>query len=148
MTSVPDDDHELIPETEVGGGQVPEVDIQGMTSAERRSKSKKKDHEVRYISLKPLSKKERKRQAKNLEASQETIEEFEEDDEDFVKRSPVPLPDSSTVKSILHAVGYSSSKDTTKKVLKYADGVLPGQGSPDHHNDVMETSPPALQSNR
>ena len=105
--------------------------------------------QVRYISLKPLSKKERKRQAKNLEATQETIEEFEEDEEDFVKRSPVPLPDSSTVKSILHAVGYSSSTGTgNRKVLKYADGVLPGQGSPDHHNEVMDTSPPALQSNR
>ena len=149
MTSVPDDDHELNEVDEAAEVGHVEVDVQGLTSAERRSKSKnKKDQVVRYISLKPLSKKERKRQAKNLEAAQETIEEFEEEEEDFVKRSPVPLPDSSTVKSILHAIGYSSSKDTTKKVLKYADGVLPGQGSPDHHNDVMDTSPPALQSNR
>ena len=136
MTSVPEEDHEV---------NVAEIeDIQSM-SAEKRSKSKKKD-DVRYISLKPLSKKERKRQAKNLETT-ETIEEFEEEEEEFVKRSPVPLPDPSTLKSILHGAGYSN-KDTIKKVLKYADGVLPGQGSPDHHNEVIETSPPPLQSNR
>ena len=40
-----------------------EEDIQSFSSAERRSKNKRKN-EVRYISLKPFFKKERKRQHK------------------------------------------------------------------------------------
>ena len=143
MTSVPEEDHDLNEDEE-------EIeDVQSMSSAERKLKSKKqKGDDVRYISLKPFSKKERKRQAKNNVETSEPIDEFEEEEEEFVKRSPVPLPDPSTLKSILHAVGFTNKQDTIKKMLKYADGVLPGQGSPDHHNEVTEPSPPSLQSNR
>ena len=143
MTSVPEEDafEDMLNDDEM-------EDIQGMSAEKRSNKSKKKD-EVRYISLKPFSKKERKRQARNLVAN-DSIDDFDDEDEDFVKRSPVPLPDASTCKSILHGAGYniSKSKDTIKKVLKYADGVLPGQGSPDHHNDVLDPSPPSLTSNK
>ena len=141
MTSVPEEDNfeDVLNDDEM-------EDIQGMSAEKRSNKSKKKD-EVRYISLKPFSKKERKRQARNLVAN-DSIDDFDDEDEDFVKRSPVPLPDASTCKSILHDAGYISGKDTIKKVLKYADGVLPGQGSPDHHNDVLDPSPPSLTSNK
>ena len=145
MTSVPEEDHDL---NEDENEEI-ELDVQSMSSAERKLKSKKqKGDDVRYISLKPFSKKERKRQAKNNVETSEPIDEFEEEEEEFVKRSPVPLPDPSTLKSILHAVGFTNKQDTIKKMLKYADGVLPGQGSPDHHNEVTEPSPPSLQSNR
>ena len=58
MTSVPEDedeDHDHIEEEE---------DIQSFSAAERRSKSKQRKNatDVRYISLKPFFKKERKRQ--------------------------------------------------------------------------------------
>ena len=143
MTSVPEEDafEDMLNDDEM-------EDIQGMSAEKRSNKSKKKD-EVRYISLKPFSKKERKRQARNLVAN-DSIDDFDDEDEDFVKRSPVPLPDASTCKSILHGPEYTitKSKDTIKKVLKYADGVLPGQGSPDHHNDVLDPSPPSLTSNK
>merc|ERR1712004_382658 len=92
ITAVPEPDSD----------QEGEEDIQSFT-AERRSKSKKKD-DIRYISLKPLSKKERKRQQKLLESenNEEAENDIEESPEDFVKRSPVPLPDASTCKPILH----------------------------------------------
>jgi hypothetical protein len=144
ITSVPEDDNDDDADNH-------NMDIQGM-SAERRYKSKKKD-EVRYISLKPLSKKERKRQQKIASEAAATAEEASEPvedldyeaaaEEEFVKRSPVPLPDASTIKPILHQFGYAKDKkESGKKVLRYADGVLPGQGSPDHHNAPSEPSPP------
>merc|ERR1719350_382716 len=58
--------------------------------------------------------------------------------EEFIPRSPVPLPDVSTCKPILVQLGFSLSKKE-KKVLRYADGVLPGQGSPDHTEDCSAT---------
>ena len=58
----------------------------------------------------------------------------------------MPLPDASTCKSILHRFGYNNetARDPHKKNLRYADGVLPGSGSPDHHSAAtLEVSPPS-----
>ena len=136
MTSVPDEASEALDDHD--------EDIQGFTEAERRSKSRRKDADVRYISLKPFFKKERKRHLQeNHEVDSNGSHDVEED-EDFVKPSPVPLPDASSCKSILHRFGYSGNNEQ-KKSLRYADGVLPGQGSPDHHSSVssQDISPPA-----
>ena len=73
-----------------------------------------------------------------------------EEEEEHVKRSPVPLPDASALKSILHQFGVDPVADrartkergslsNSKKVLRYADGVLPGQGSPDHQQPHQES---------
>ncbi len=74
-------------------------------------KKQKKD-KVHYISLKPFSKKERKRQkeaaaaaAAEAAAAEEAAEAAEE--EEFRPRSPVPLPDASTCKSILVDLGFA-----------------------------------------
>jgi len=159
MTSVPEDeeeeDHEPIQEEE---------DIQSFSSAERRSKNKRKN-EVRYISLKPFFKnvkKERKRQHKMVNwpendqaelesnggaAAQEDFDN-DENEEDFVKASPVPLPDASSCKSILHRFGYNNESGTNqKKNLRYADGVLPGSGSPDLRATSQEVSVSPPQAN-
>lgn len=121
MTSVPEEEEE-------------EEDIQGFSAAERRSKSRggKKD-DVRYISLKPFWKKgERKRQKEEESNGQDDLD--DEEEENFQPASPVPLPDASTCKSILHQFGFDHKpKESKKKSLRYADGVLPGQGSPDHN---------------
>ena len=68
---------------------------------------------------------------------------------EYVKASSVPLPDASTCKSILHRFGYNNetARDPHKKNLRYADGVLPGSGSPDHHSTAtLEVSPPPTHS--
>jgi hypothetical protein len=131
MTSVPEvDDDEL---------ELSREDIQGFSEAERRSKSKKKGADIRYISLKPLWKKERKRQQKMISDTDEPErpppDELDSPDEseEFVKPSPVPLPDPSTCKSILHKFGLHKKGNEPRKNIRYADGVLPGQGSPDHN---------------
>ena len=82
---------------------------------------------VHYISLKPFSKKERKRQKAALAAEgvadmggpvavPEGGEE-EDEEEEYVPRSPVPLPDADTCKPILVQLGFSSlsSAEKTKK---------------------------------
>ena len=144
MTSVPEDedeDHDQIEEEE--------EDIQSFSAAERRSKSKQRKNatDVRYISLKPFFKKERKRQQQKSHfeaesadiesngAAPDDLDNQDDDDDEYVKASPVPLPDASTCKSILHRFGYNNqtARDPHKKNLRYADGVLPGAGSPDHH---------------
>ena len=149
MSSIPDEDEDDHEEEAI-------EDIQGLSAAKR--KREKKKTEIRYISLKPLSKKERKRQAKIiqndpallLDAQDPDPDQELEDPEDFVKPSPVPLPDAESVKSILHRFGNldKASRRESKKVLRYADGVLPGQGSPDHHNAPQEPSPPPPSHNR
>ena len=98
-------------------------------------KKKQNNAGVRYISLKPL-KKDNPVQIQELESG-------DEDDEEFEARSPVPLPDASQCKPILMKLGVLetsvSENAGEKKVLRYADGVLPGQGSPDHTNDEDES---------
>ena len=80
----------------------------------------------------------------------EETEEIEESPEDFVKRSPVPLPDASTCKPILHQFGYNKADrgSARRKTLRYADNVIPGEGSPDHHNAPQEPISPPSTSNK
>ena len=121
MTSVPEDedeDHDQIEEEE--------EDIQSFSAAERRSKSKQRKNatDVRYISLKPFFKKERKRQQQKSHfeaesadiesngAAPDDLDNQDDDDDEYVKASPVPLPDASTCKSILHRFGYNNQLRT------------------------------------
>merc|ERR1712150_123519 len=124
------------------------------TSCGKIKKRQKNKSEVRYISLKPLDKREKRRQEKiqamrrmvkkavrnagkaftnEAAIDEDSLASFES--EEFVPRSPVPLPDVSRCKPILVQLGFSLSKKE-KKVLRYADGVLPGQDSPDHTEEV------------
>lgn len=132
-------------------------------------KAKKKQMaQVTYISLKPLTKKERKRQQRLLmsgamddaqgdfegqQGEDENENDEDDEEEEFVKPEPVALPDASTCKPILNHFGSINKKPKKGKekvpsivnpqiwelivilVLKYADGVLPGQGSPDQISD-------------
>jgi len=102
-----------------------------------RKKKKERDaNSPLLITLKPFYRPnekngKRKRAAKEIE--------MEEPEEDFVPRSPVPLPDGAGLKPVLvkpyltrmKLPGFNSTEKKSKGV-KYADGVLPGQGSPDH----------------
>ena len=57
--------------------------------------------------------------------------------------------DASTCKSILHRFGYNNetARNPHKKNLRYADGVLPGSGSPDDYSTAMqEMSQPPTHS--
>ena len=99
-------------------------------------KKKKDANSPLLITLKPFYRPnekngKRKRSAKEVEV--------EDPEEDFVPRSPVPLPDGAGLKPVLvkpyltrmKLPGFNSAEKKSKGV-KYADGVLPGQGSPDH----------------
>ena len=96
---------------------------------------------MRYISLKPLDKREKKRQQKieamrrmvKVAVSQgggcgdsEVIGLAENEDissnfeEEFIPRSPVPLPDASHCKPILVQLGFSLSKKEKKGNIMYS----------------------------
>ena len=100
---------------------------------------------MHYISLKPFSKKERRRQKAALAAEDVADmsgpagalssssglpggggeEAAEEDDEEYAPRSPVPLPDAATCRPILVQLGFSSlsSAEKTKKKKGKLKGV-------------------------
>jgi len=104
-----------------------------------KRKRKEKDAPL-LITLKPFyrpnERNGRKRKVEPVEV---------EEEEDFVPRSPVPLPDSAGLRPVLvkpylarmKLPGYGSTPVKKSKGVKYADGVLPGQGSPD-----QEQAPP------
>ncbi len=98
-------------------------------------KRHKRTDKVHYISLKPFSKKERKRQKLFMATNEvdkpavteregaEAPEEVEEDeneveevgeDEEFCPRSPVALPAASTCKSILVGLGFALTERSKK----------------------------------
>lgn len=82
-------------------------------SAIKKKKKKKDKDAVHYITLKPFSKKERKRQKlaelAALDAGDLHQDDDEDDEEEFQPRSPVPLPDSSACTPILMKIGFSLS---------------------------------------
>ncbi len=140
-----------------------------LRAAAAEKRAAKKDA-MRYITLKPMLKKDHRKKpsAKNVFESVEpevdhAIDpepevdddlEDQEEEEEFVKRSAVPLPDPSTLKSILHQYGTDPILDKKKKEKKgrrsdvhYADGVIPGEGSPDNTHPRHE-SPPLTQSEK
>ena len=91
-------------------------------SAIKKKKKKKDKDAVHYITLKPFSKKERKRQKMAemaaLDAGDLQDEDDDDEEEEFRPRSPVPLPDSSECKPILVQLGFSLS-GKPKKGNKY-----------------------------
>ena len=118
-------------------GEKDALKIKDMEGKGGRKKKKERDaNSPLLITLKPFYRPnekngKRKRAAKDIEV--------EEPEEDFVPRSPVPLPDGAGLKPVLvkpyltrmKLPGFNSTEKKSKGV-KYADGVLPGQGSPDH----------------
>ena len=131
-----------------------------------KRKRKEKDAPL-LITLKPFyrpnERNGRKRKVEPVEV---------EEEEDFVPRSPVPLPDSAGLRPVLvkpylarylldtdkivelflllffvvartnplyrmKLPGYGSTPVKKSKGVKYADGVLPGQGSPDQNPPVV-----------
>lgn len=108
-------------------------------SEEKRRKKKDKDSPL-LITLKPFYRPNEKKDKKKRKIE---IPDPELTDEEFVPRSPVPLPDNSSLKPVLIKPNQTKLKlvseaGSERKGVKYADGVLPGQGSPD-----QDFSPPA-----
>jgi hypothetical protein len=82
-------------------------------------------------------------------AAPDDLDNQDDNDEEYLKASPLPLPDASNCKSILHQFGYNNktARDLYKENIQYADGVWPGSGSPDHHSTAtLEVSPPPTNS--
>jgi len=105
---------------------------------EKRKKRKDKDSPL-LITLKPFY---RPNDRKDKKKRKVELPEADLTDEEFVPRSPVPLPDNSSLKPVLIKPNQTKLKiisegSSDKKGVKYADGVLPGQGSPD-----QDFSPP------
>lgn len=105
-----------------------------------KKKRKKEKGSPMLITLKPFYRPNEKKppKKKKFETSEAAAaaEEEEEPEVEFTPRSPVPLPDNSQLRPVLMKPRLRPSLD--KKAVKYADGVLPGQGSPD-----QSFSPPA-----
>ena len=117
--------------------------------AKQRRKRKEKDSPL-LITLKPFYRPNEKNGKKKKAARELTEAEEAALEESFVPRSPVPLPDSSGLKPSLvkpylgvKIPGYANSLEKKAKGVRYADGVLPGQGSPDH-GQARNTPPPPL----
>lgn len=99
----------------------------------------RKSDKVHYISLKPLSKKERRRQKRLASAGSSFFHDAEDsnggaydddvDDEAFLPRSPVHLPDASTCKPILVQLGFELTQKT-KKGRKLNQQIAPNRSSP------------------
>lgn len=122
----------LVEQQKVATGRILEqVEQQEMATEELKVKNKKKDDIINptLITLKPFYRPHEKkgRKKKPETPPQEDWEEYSD-----VPRSPVPLPDNSTCKPVLVKLGFGVSKEARKnKSVKYRDGMLPGQGSPD-----------------
>ena len=105
-----------------------EIQQQQLQEDQQRPKDK-----VRYISLKPK---------KSKVVEEENVEEEEE----FVPRSPVPLPDNDVCKPILLKLGNLEAKKSL--TLRFADGVLPGEGSPVDDDDKEDDDVDAYEEAR
>jgi len=108
-----------------------QVEAQEQVSEEQKNKKKRKDDvgPTTLITLKPFYRpNEKKIRKKKVESPpQEDWPEYTD-----VPRSPVPLPDNSVCTPVLVKLGFGVSKEKSGKSVKYTDGVVPGQGSPDH----------------
>ena len=110
-----------------------------------KKKRKKEKGSPTLITLKPFYRPTEKKtpKKKKCESSEAAAEEEEELEVEFTPRSPVPLPDNSQLRPVLMKPRLRPSLD--KKAVKYADGVLPGQGSPDQ--SFSPPAPPAQAEN-
>ena len=84
------------------------------------------------ITLKPFYRPNDKKGLKKKKLDTEVVEDSVEEEE-WTPRSPVPLPDHSHLRPVLRPY---MTKSQDRKAVKYADGVLPGQGSPDQNPPV------------
>jgi len=110
---------------------------------EKRKRRKDRDSPL-LITLKPFYRPNDKKDKKKRKIE---VPDADLTDEEFVPRSPVPLPDNSTLKPVLIKPNQTKLKlvseaSSDKKGVKYADGVLPGQGSPDQDFSPPESSAP------
>lgn len=119
---------------------------------EKRSKKKGDPDTPTLITLKPFYRPESKKEKKTKKVSPPAPtfpDSPEEEAEEFVKKEPVPLPDNSVCKPVLVKLGFSIARDQNgftaaprdKKLVKFVDGVLPGQGSPDISTDSPTATP-------
>lgn len=132
-------------ENKVATGRILEqVELQEQATEEKSKKKKKEENGTpTLITLKPFY---RPHEKKGKKKKPETPPQEEWNDYTDVPRSPVPLPDRSTCKSVLVELGFGVSKDKrTKKSVKYKDGVLPGQKSPDHSARDSPEEPPIVK---
>ena len=113
-----------------------------------KKRRKKEKGSPTLITLKPFYRPSEKKtpKKKKCETSEAApaAEEEEEPEVEFTPRSPVPLPDNSELRPVLMKPRLRPSQD--KKAVKYADGVLPGQGSPDQ--SFSPPPPPAQTENK
>merc|ERR1712059_92650 len=128
-----------------GETEMKEKDVQEELKGVKKRKRKERGSPL-LITLKPFYRPNEKKDKKKRRS--EYVAELEEPEEEFVPRSPVPLPDKSTIKPVLmnptqrlKIVKEVSAVDE-KKAVKYADGVLPGQGSPDQDFNSNGQVPP------
>ena len=130
-------------ESEMKNSEIANANDSGkkQNGSEKKKKSKEGPH---LITLKPFYRPKEKKEKRKRHS--EPVVEAEE--EEFVPRSPVPLPDKSTIKPVLidPVERLKIVKDPVpaageeRKTVKYADGVVPGQGSPDQEetNDQVD----------
>ena len=108
------------------------------TELSDKKKRKREKGSPMLITLKPFYRPNEKKGVKKrkLDAAYDDAEEYVE--EEFTPRSPVPLPDNVNLRPVLKPY---MTRCQDKKNVSYADGVLPGQGSPDHHLTPGVTTP-------
>ena len=118
-----------------------------MKDGDKKRRKKEKGSPM-LITLKPFYRPSEKKttKKKKCETSEAAAaaEEEEEPEVEFTPRSPVPLPDNAQLRPVLMKPRLRPSLD--KKAVKYADGVLPGQGSPDQ--SFSPGPPPAQPENK
>lgn len=85
-----------------------------MEALRQRRKNGKNGEDVCYISLKPFSKKERRRQMRAAAAARLKPAAEDSPESEVEPRSPVPLPDNSTCKPILVQLGFGLSEKRNK----------------------------------
>ena len=110
-----------------------------MKDVEKRKRKRDKDSPM-LITLKPFYRPNDKKSVKKRKLDSSELVDDTTEEEEFTPRSPVPLPEHSSLRPVLKPY---MSKSAEKKMVKYADGVLPGQGSPDQsysYASIMSSS--------
>merc|ERR1712098_289076 len=100
-----------------------------MKDGEKKKRKREKDSPM-LITLKPFYRPNEKKGQKKRRLDLSEVDDGDDyyEEEEFTPRSPVPLPENVNLRPVLKPY---MTKSQDKKSVKYADGVLPGQGSPD-----------------
>ena len=117
-----------------------ETEMKG--EGEKKKRKREKDSPM-LITLKPFYRPNDKKGVKKRKIGTPDYNEEDVEDEEFTPRSPVPLPDNSNLRPVLRPY---MTKSEDKKSVKYADGVLPGQGSPDQSYSYAGVSASSVSS--